>query len=127
MTPLNAIYSKVFEVCNKNGRTFDYLPDGDAEYPFIFLGNIRVEDEKNSDLIGQANLRLDAYGLRTHRNALDIIQMSLNNDFMRLDEAFNYNIRVTRLNTEIRPENMDRQPLLRMMMELEIEYIKKER
>ena len=129
MTPNNAIFRKVMSICkkNENARSFDYLPKGDEKYPFIFVGNVNSEDENNSDLIGVSNVDLDVYGLRSDRNTLDVIQMSLNNEFIRLDEAFNYNVRVTRIIADVRPDNTDTQPLLRVMFRLTIEYTKKER
>ena len=127
MTPNNAIFRKVMSICKKNARSFDYLPKGDEKYPFIFVGNVNSEDENNSDLIGVSNVDLDVYGLRSDRNTLDVIQMSLNNEFIRLDEAFNYNVRVTRIVADVRPDNTDTQPLLRVMFRLTIEYTKKER
>lgn len=112
-------------ICRKNAKTFDYLPKGDESYPFIFVGNVDSEDENNSDLIGISNVSIDVYGLRSDRNALDDIQLRLNNEFTRLYEAFNYNVRVTNIVADVRPDNTDSQPLLRVMLRLKIQYTKR--
>lgn len=125
MTPSKAIFDKLFEVCEKYAQTSDSLHDPTLSYPFIFIGNIQNEDENNSDLIGTSNVNLDIYGLRTDRNILDDIQLRLNNEFRRLDEANNYYVRVTDLIWNVRPDNTDAQPLLRVMVNLRIQYTKK--
>lgn len=127
MTPNNAIYRKIFEICERHTSVFDYLPNEDTNYPFLFVGAITNEDENNSDLLGVSNLSMDLYGLRVDRNTLDDIQVAIQNDLIRLNEAYNYNVKVTRLITDIRPDFTDQQPLLRVMYDIDIHYTKKER
>lgn len=126
MTPEDAVYRKVYAMCMGIADTYDYLPDGDAQYPFIFIGETSNDDEANSDLIGSVNITLDVFGTRTDRNTLDDIKTRLHNEFIRLDEAFNYHIRLVDERFTTRPENTDRQPLLRVLVNAEFEYTKKE-
>lgn len=126
MTPSNAIFREVMRVCRGVVSTYDYLPDGNTEYPFIFVGSVSNEDENNSDLIGEANIDVDIYGLRTDRNVLDEIQRLLHNEFRALSDAYGYSLRVVRIITDVRPDNTDRQPLLRVMLRLTINYTKGE-
>lgn len=126
MTPEDAIYRKIYAVCMGIADTYDYLPDGDEHYPFIFVGRTTNDDESNSDLMGSVNINIDVYGLRTDTNTLGDIKVQLHNQFIRLEQAFNYHIRMTSESYENIKDNTDRQPLARVLVSAVFQYTKKE-
>lgn len=127
MTPDRALFRTLFAMMEEFGDVFDELPSPDEKYPFIFIRQSDNEDESNSDLMGTVDFLIDIYGTRFHGAIMDEFKVKIHNGFIRLDQAFNYNVRCTRINMSNRKENVERQTLNRVIITATFEYTKKER
>ena len=127
MTPERALFRTLFAMMEQFGNVFDELPSPDEKYPFIFIRQSDNENESNSDMMGTVDFLIDVYGTRYDGAIMDEIKVRINNGFIRLEDAFNYNVRCIRLNMSDRKENNERQTLNRVIITASFEYTKKER
>lgn len=125
MTPSNAIFRKLYALSMAHGDTYDYVPDANAKYPFIFVGEAFNTDTSNSELVGTVSQTIHLYGTRTQRNALDTMAMRIHDDATKVREAFNYKARLTAYNDRVVNDNTTATPLLHYVLELEYQYTKR--
>lgn len=125
MTPSNAIFRSVYAMATTHGDTYDYLPEANAKYPFIFIGEAFNTDNSNSDLFGTIAQTIHVYGTRTHRNKLDGVAMGLHDNAVRMRQAINYNVRLTNYSDRVLMDTTTGTPLLHYVLELEFNYTKR--
>lgn len=73
--PYNEIFDTVIELSKQQGyATFDYLPDDEQGYPFVFIGSQQNIDQLTKDrTLGQTHLQIDAYGTKDQRHQVTTI------------------------------------------------------
>lgn len=126
MTPSHAVFRTVF----KNGlqtteRTFDYLPDAETQYPFIFVGENSNVDEPNADLIGEVTQTIHIYATRTQRSELDNLASRLLNLLKTSRSAYEYSIMYQSHNQQDISDNTDVVPLIHRVIDIKYFYNKK--
>lgn len=129
MTPENAVFNTLFAMSNEiigKENVYDFVSDGERALPFIFIREVTNTDESNSDLFGTVNVLMDVYGGRYDINVLDEVKVALHNGFIRLDDAFQYHVRLTNLSMTTREETVDRQTVRRVLINADFEYTRKE-
>ena len=127
MTPSQAIFRHVFgQSLEVTDRTFDYLPDAETQYPFVYIGENANTDETNFDLFGNASQTVHIYAVRTQRAELDEISSKLLNALRTSRTALEYTINFQSCNQQDAPDNTDVQPLIHRVLDIYFTYNKKE-
>lgn len=126
MTPNYAIYRRSYLSCQEVARTFDYLPDADEKYPFIYIEKVPTggEDE-TKDLTGVATQTIKMFAARSQLTEVDNKVARLRNLLLGQDEAFEYNL--TRSSVEITPmdANVQTQAITQYIINYEVRYTKR--
>lgn len=124
MTPEFAIYRQLFIEClNHHSDTYDYLPKAGTKYPFIYIGNSSDDDgETKADVTGTVNQTIHIYAERTQRNTLEGIKNNLVKSIRDLNEAFDYSIILTNLQTRNLNDNTDVKPLIHAIIDVSFLY-----
>ena len=126
MTPNHAIFRHVFgQALKVTDRTFDYLPDAETQYPFIYVGENFNADETNFDLFGSANQTVHIYATRTQRAELDNLTSLLLNALRVSRGACEYAINFASCNQQDAPDNTDVQPLIHRVLDISFSYNQK--
>lgn len=106
MTPNYAIYRRSYLECQKIGKTFDYLPDAQEHYPFIYIGKAPTSGENETkDLTGVATQTIKVFATRTQSSEADEMVARLRNALLVQGKAFEY--RLSRSSVEITPMDAD--------------------
>lgn len=127
MTPNHAIFRHVFGLGLKvTDRTFDYLPNAETQYPFIYIGENANTDETNFDLFGNATQTVHIYATRMQRAELDELTSQLLNLVRTSRVASEYAISFQSCNQQDAPDNTDIQPLIHRVLDISFNYNKKE-
>lgn len=128
MTPTNAIFRQSFLVCQSvTNNTFDFLPDAQTKYPFVYVGEQQDLPTENLDMFGECTQTIHIYALRTQRGEIDKLSSSILNGLRKQKIAFDYNVSFKNHNYQIIPDNTDIQPLLHAIIDIRFSYIKKEK
>lgn len=126
MTPNHAIFRHVFaESLKITDKTFDYLPDAETQYPFVYIGENANTDEINFDLFGNASQTVHIYAVRTQRAELDEISSQLLNALRTTRTTLEYAINFQSCNQQDAPDNTDVQPLIHRVLDISFNYNKK--
>lgn len=123
--PYNEIFQTVIELSKKQGYdTFDYLPDENQSYPFVFVGN-----QQNTDIptkgrtLGTTHIQIDVYAEFNHRSEvldiMDTLQVTVI-DYQRTD---NFQYQVTNANQQMIADQSTDIPLWHGVLELDIQYL----
>lgn len=123
--PYNEIFQTVIELSKKQGYdTFDYLPDENQSYPFVFVGN-----QQNTDIptkgrtLGTTHIQIDVYAEFNHRyevlDIMDTLQVTVI-DYQRTD---NFQYQVTNANQQMIADQSTDIPLWHGVLELDIQYL----
>lgn len=125
MTPNHAIFRLVFaEGLKVTDRTFDYLPDAGAQYPFIYVGESSNANETNFDLFGNVTQTIHIYATRRQRAELDNLTSLLLNALRGSCGAYDYAINFVSCNQQDAPDNTDVQPLIHRVLDISFFYNK---
>lgn len=127
MTPSNAVFRKLYMVCMNHGDTYDYVPNSQAKYPFIWIDSETQDEGGNKDLVGTVSKQVRVYGLLTDRNKIDRIASGIRNDLLKVREAFDYSIRLRSFEINETKENDNGTVLLHYSISMTFHYNKKER
>lgn len=127
MTPNHDLFRKIFAISDARVDTYDYLPDADAKYPFVYIGENNGSDMPNNDLIGTARQTVHIYGIRAQRAKIDNISAYLENVLKHLKEGYEYNFNHRNTEKQVIADNTDVQPLLHIVLDLTYNYTKKEK
>lgn len=127
MTPNHDLFRKIFAISDARFDTYDYLPNADASYPFVYVGENNGSDTPNNDLIGTARQTVHIYGIRAHRAEIDNISAYLESVLKHLKEGYEYNFNHRTTEKQVIADNTDVQPLLHIVLDLTFNYTKKEK
>lgn len=123
MTPNHAIFRYVFsEGLKVTDRTFDFLPEANTQYPFIYLGDGDTTDVPNFDLFGTASQRVHVYATRMQRAELDDMTSQLLNALRACSGAYSYALSFQSCNQQDLPDNTDVQPLIHRVLDVSFSY-----
>ena len=127
MTPNHDLFRKIFAISDARVDTYDYLPNSDASYPFVYIGENNGSDTPNNDLIGTARQTVHIYGIRADRAKIDNISAYLENVLKHLKEGYEYNFNHRTTEKQVIADNTDIQPLLHIVLDITFSYTKKEK
>nr|DAJ35807.1 MAG TPA: hypothetical protein [Caudoviricetes sp.] len=127
MTPNHDLFRKIFAISDARVDTYDYLPEADAKYPFVYVGENNGSDTPNNDLIGTARQTVHIYGIRADRAKIDNISAYLENVLKHLKDGYEYNFNHRNTEKQVIADNTDVQPLLHIVLDLTFNYTKKEK
>lgn len=125
MTPTDAVFREIFEICKGVGPTFDYLPDSNQQLPFVFVGESMNSVQQNSDLFGRVTQTLHVYGKRIQRKQVNESMVKIHDQLLDLEGKHGYSIQLTNYFEQLIPDNSDTVPLLHGIIDLTITYTKK--
>lgn len=126
MTPNHAIFRHVFaQGLLVTDRTFDYLPDAETQYPFIYIGESSNRDEPNLDLYGNATQTVHVYAERTQRAELDQMTSRLLSGLRTARATDGYALNFQSCNQQDAPDNTDVQPLIHRVLDISFAYNQK--
>lgn len=127
MTPNHDLFRKIFAISDARVDTYDYLPDAEANYPFVYIGENNGSDTPNNDLIGTARQTVHIYGIRANRAKIDNISAYLENVLKHLKDGYEYNFNHRNTEKQVIADNTDVQPLLHIVLDFTYNYTKKEK
>ena len=127
MTPNHDLFRKIFAISDARVDTYDYLPEADAKYPFVYVGENNGSDTPNNDLIGTARQTVHVYGIRADRAKIDNISAYLESVLKHLKDGYEYNFNHRNTEKQVIADNTDIQPLLHIVLDLTFNYTKKEK
>lgn len=127
MTPNHDLFRKIFAISDARVDTYDYLPEADAKYPFVYVGENNGSDTPNNDLIGTARQTVHIYGIRADRAKIDNISVYLENVLKHLKDGDEYNFNHRNTEKQVIADNTDVQPLLHIVLDFTFNYTKKEK
>lgn len=127
MTPNHDLFRKIFAVSDARVDTYDYLPNADASYPFVYVGENNGSDTPNNDLLGTARQTVHIYGIRADRAKIDNISAYLENVLKHLKDGYEYNFNHRNTEKQVIADNTDVQPLLHIVLDFTFNYTKKEK
>lgn len=125
MSPTEAVFRELFEVCRGIGPTFDYLPETNEKLPFVFVGESMNTVNQNSDLFGRVTQTIHVYGKRTQRKQIGEYMAKIHDKLLVLEGKHGYSIQLTNYFEQMIPDNSDVTPLLHGIMDITITYTKK--
>lgn len=127
MTPNHDLFRKIFAISDARVDTYDYLPEADAKYPFVYVGENNGSDTPNNDLIGTARQTVHIYGIRAQRAKIDNISAYLESVLKHLKDGYEYNFNHRNTEKQVIADNTDVQPLLHIVLDFTFNYTKKEK
>lgn len=104
MTPNFSIFRKLYQLCDSFAPTFDYVPDADEKYPFIWLDGQTDVARINNDVLGMVSQQIRLYGLRKDRKQLDEWTARLRDEAISMREAFGYRVSLNEFNVRVLSE-----------------------
>ena len=123
--PYNEIFQTVIELSKKKGYdTFDYLPDENQSYPFVFVGN-----QQNTDIptkgrtLGTTHIQVDVYAEFNHRSEVLNIMDDLQATVINCQKTDNFKYQVTNTNQQMIADQSTYIPLWHGVLELDIQYL----
>lgn len=127
MTPYTAVFRRLFATAQENIDTYDYLPDGSAEYPFAYIGESYGSERGAVDLVGDLRQTIHLYGTRTQRNDLDQAMKRIHDDLLRLVDSYGYYTKMNDFTVQVIQDTSTNTPLIHYVIEVGLTYTKKER
>lgn len=123
--PYNEIFQTVIERSRKKGYdTFDYLPDENQSYPFVFVGN-----QQNTDIptkgrtLGTTHIQVDVYAEFNYRSEVMNIMDDLQAAVIDCQRTENFKYQVTNTNQQMIADQSTDIPLWHGVLELDIQYL----
>ncbi|AUG50488.1 TPA: hypothetical protein VB744_001426 [Streptococcus pyogenes] len=127
MTPNTAVFRQIFKECLRvTKNTYDYLPNANTKYPFVYIGESSNTPNNNSEMMGMIRQTIHVYGELKKRSEIDDIVANLHDKIISLTSAYGYNIQIDRINEQTLPDNSDTTPLLHTVLDVYLTYTKKE-
>ena len=127
MTPNHDLFRKLFALSDLSVDTYDYLPNADAQYPFVYIGEYNGSDTPNNDLYGTVRQTVHIYGTRKNRSKIDNVSAYLENTVKYFKEGYEYNFNHLTTDKQVIADNTDVQPLLHVVLDITFSYTKKEK
>ncbi len=123
--PYNEIFQTVIELSRKKGYdTFDYLPDENQSYPFVFVGN-----QQNTDIptkgrtLGTTHIQVDVYVEFNYRSEVMNIMDNLQAAVIDCQRTDNFKYQVTDTSQQMIADQSTDIPLWHGVLELDIQYL----
>lgn len=123
--PYNEIFQTVIELSRKKGYdTFDYLPDENQSYPFVFVGN-----QQNTDIptkgrtLGTTHIQVDVYAEFNYRSEVMNIMDDLQATVIDCQRTNNFKYQVTNTSQQMIADQSTDIPLWHGVLELDIQYL----
>lgn len=90
--PYTELYNKIFKLSESLGyETYDHLPDDDASYPFVFIGEQFSTDQlTKTRTMGETNLIIHVYHYDRKRRETDTILGNLKKAIYELGQTENF-------------------------------------
>lgn len=126
MTPNHDLFRTIFSLCQKSVDTFDYLPNADTAYPFIYVAENSDRPSGLLELSGELSQTLHLYALRTQRQGMDKIIVTILQSLREAVSGSEYHFRLIKKDVRTFPDNTDVQPLLHAVVDVGFYYTKKE-
>lgn len=127
MTPNHDLFRKIFAISDASVDTYDYLPNAEASYPFVYIGQYNGSDTPNNDLYGTVRQTVHIYGTRKNRSKIDNISAYLENTVKYFKDGYEYNFNHFKTDKQVIADNTDVQPLLHIVLDFTFSYTKKEK
>lgn len=125
--PEQAIFDMCFvEAMKVYDDVYDFLPDAEAKYPFIVVGDTSSDYIKNSDRLGRVRITLHVWGTQNDRRKMGQIAGALTERLLQVRDAFNYYAHVNALNTQKLMDTTTSTVLLHSVIECEFNYTRKD-
>ncbi|MCO0831915.1 hypothetical protein NFX39_02240 [Fructobacillus sp. W13] len=123
--PYNEIFQTVIELSKKQGYdTFDYLPDENQSYPFVFVGNQQNTDiQTKGRMLGTTHIQIDVYAEFNHRSEVLDIMDDLQATVINYQHTDNFKYQVTNTSQQMIADQSTDIPLWHGVLELDIQYL----
>lgn len=124
--PYAEIFDTILELSNAQGYpTFDYLPDDNQNYPFVFIGTQQNVDQYTKDrTLGQTHVQIDVYGdayNKQREQVADMLEMLLT-AISEHGETEHFGYSVTHSESQLLSDTSTDIPLWHGVLELDIKY-----
>lgn len=105
--PYSELYEALFVTLEQTGyETYGHLPDDDASYPFVFLGEQWSKDRQTKTrTLGSTNIMIHVYDHDDKRRELNQVLADVRKIVHELHQTKNFNWLVTESSTEVIYEN----------------------
>lgn len=122
--PYEEIYQKVISLSKQLGyATFDYLPNDQQDYPFVFVGEQVSSDIYTKDrTLGQTNLLIHVYAEFDRRSDVVMMTEKLLHVISNCQTTDHFSYQVIKSSTNIVGESSDNLQLWDGILELEFQY-----
>ena len=124
-TPQKAIFDTCFVMAMGIAPTYDFLPDAEAQYPFIHIGSASNIDIENNDLIGEVSQTINIWGTREHRSDIDSMLVKLHDKLRQARIAFDYSINLIGFRSMVIDDMSTGSPLLHLVIETTYNYTRR--
>lgn len=123
-SPQQQIFDTIFAKSEELGNdTYDYLPEADANYPFVFIGEQFDTDRiTKSFIVGEVIQTVHVYHTHKQRGDLSDIIVKLRMAIYKLKRTANFNLTVTGITGRIITEPSTVQPLSHGVMDITIKF-----
>ena len=127
MTPNHDLFRKLFALSDLRVDNYDYLPNADAQYPLVYIGEYKGYETHNNDLYGKVRQKVPIYRKRKNRSKIDNVSAYLENTVKHFKEGYEYNFNHLTTDKQVIADNTDVQPLLHVVLDITFSYTKKEK
>lgn len=126
-SPEQEVFDAIFiESQNLGYRTFDYLPPGNTEYPFVFIGEIFQQDRHTkSGLFGDIQATVHVYNHYRDRRETTTMRDSIKHAMYQKKQAGSINLTLKRGTGQIIIDDSFSQTLLHGILELEFTFTRR--
>lgn len=124
MNPYQEIFETIIELSKEAGYvTFDYLPDENQAYPFVYVGyQQNIDRITKTRFLGKTHIQLDVYAEHNRRFEVSRILNDLLNVIQHNRRTEHYNYTVVNSESQLMGDNTTDIPLIHGILELEIQY-----
>ena len=123
-SPDQAIHDTLFAVSLQLGyATYNYLPGGDATYPFVFVGEVFEQSRRTKfNVFGDYQVTVHIYADDPKRDRKKVTDMSNNikKEFYQLKQANGYQIIPKRHNSQTMLDNSTGTTFIHGILELDM-------
>lgn len=122
--PYDEIFNKVIELSKKLGySTFDYQPDNEQGYPFVFVGNQQnIDIQTKTRMLGITHIQIDVYTEHQFRSEVSSIMDSLTKALYECHSTDHFSIELTDSENRMMADTTTEIPLWHGILELDIKY-----
>ncbi|MCT6826978.1 hypothetical protein [Bombilactobacillus mellifer] len=124
--PNQAIYDALFKISlNLGYQTFNYLPDSQASYPFVYFGeqfDTPIELKSPIELAGETNLTVHIYGEHNNRKLITDMSNSLIQAFKKISWTDIYSIGFADVNKQFIQDNSTTKVLWHAILDIKMNY-----